>query len=102
MNALDTLAHAHWITGQQHDAGLTFAVLCRRNDPIAREIAADLMKIDALDLMHRVCRDDELAVAFDRMMTLRQALDLTALRLIQIEGSRRPPARRAAGSNLRP
>lgn len=61
---------------------------------------ADLVKIDALDLAKRVCCDNDVRIAFDRMPALRDALDIAALRIRQIELSASAP-RRAAGV-LRP
>lgn len=101
LTALAQLADSEWITREQMDAGTTFAMLRGTADQTKqgwfREIEVDLMKIDALDLAMRVCCQNNIRAAFDRMPALRHALDLIALRLWQIENeSRRPPPRRAA------
>jgi hypothetical protein len=79
-----------------------FADLWRHQDPhyvaMRNEVMVDLMKIDALDLATRVCRDNHIRIAFDRMPSLRHALDLMMLRFQQIERSlateprRKPPS----------
>jgi hypothetical protein len=66
-----------------------FADLWKHQDrhyvALRNEIMVDLMKIEALDLACRVCRDNHPTAAFDRMPVLRHALDLIALRFQQIE-----------------
>ena len=96
----DNLALGHWITAEQHEAGIMFGALCRQHDTPQKlamhaAIENDLIKIDALDLMHRVCRNDDARVAFDRMNDLRRALDMIVLRLKQIELSAQTPRRAA-------
>lgn len=101
--ALGQLAGAAWITPAQYEAGAIFADLCRRDDALAvrvrNEIMADLVKIDALDLARRVCCENNLRIALDRMPALRDALDIAALRIRQIEISASP---RRAARVLRP
>jgi hypothetical protein len=89
LTALGTLHHAGWITNAQYETGLMFGDLWKHQDrhyvALRNEVMVDLMKIDALDLACRVCRDNQLRVAFDRIGALRHALDLIALRFKQIE-----------------
>lgn len=83
--------HAGWITQPQYDVGLMFAELWRHVDrhhvALRNEIMVDLVKIDALDLTCRVCRDNNIRTVFDRMNEFRHALDLIALRFKQIESA---------------
>ena len=93
------LFDAGWITEEEFDTGVMFRELWlhERYAPLRNEIMVDLLKIDAIDLMCRVCRDNNVRPAFDRMVTLRQAFALVALRFQQIERAAADiPARRAA------
>jgi hypothetical protein len=89
VTALLSLRAAGWITPEQYEVGLMFADLWRHADrhyvALRNEIMVDLMKIDALDLCCRVCRDNNGSAAFDRMPELRHGLNLIALRFRQIE-----------------
>jgi hypothetical protein len=107
------LQHAGWITGSEYETGLMFRDLWKHADrhyvALRNEIMVDLMKVEALDLVCRVCRDgdaDNLAkrnaavrLASDRMPDLRQGLNLVALRFRQIEqaAAELPSPRRHAG-----
>jgi hypothetical protein len=104
LGALFALHHAGWIDAGQYEAGLMFADLWRHEDrhyvQLRNEIMVDLVKIDALDLATRVCRDNNIGAVFDRMPDLRHALNVIALRFKQVERaaneSRRPAGLRAA------
>jgi hypothetical protein len=101
--AAEILCGMRVITEPQCEAALMFGALWRRNDPLywhlIGQCEADLIKVNAVDLARRVCRDHDVNLALARLGELRLALDLLALRFKQIElsVSRDAPTERAAG-----